>query len=211
MILHLQNEASSDTRLLAKQTGNQSIVDTESILPEDALKELQKLAQIATIVELMEENHKDKDWLVDQIKQKRQRIAIRAGLSTVGILKMCSSEFISNALSSLKTSEISDIDNSPPPITVSYHWFFTDIVAGSDPTITTNEQARKIILLNKLVERTDVFKQRDSENTLVLPTGDGMAIGFSDSPEKPLNLAIEVHKGLKSIQQAAARKRPGIP
>jgi hypothetical protein len=82
-------------------------------------------------------------------------------------------------------------------LTVTYHWFFTDIVAGSDPTITTNEQALKIIVLNQLIERTEVFRQRESDATLILPTGDGMAIGFSDSPEKPLRLALEVHKNLR--------------
>lgn len=89
-----------------------------------------------------------------------------------------------------------DIDVVIPPITKNYHWFFTDIVAASDPTKTTMDQARKIILLNKLIEMTDVFKQRDPETTLILPTGDGMAMGFDDSPEKPLQLAIEIHKGL---------------
>lgn len=204
--MQLQSEVGSGSSLFVEQTGKQTIVDTEALSPEAAAKEIQKLAQIALIVELMEENHKEKDWLIDQIKQKRQRIPIKAGLSTVGTLKMCSPEFISNVLSSLRTSEISDLDNTPPPITVSYHWFFTDIVAGSDPTITTNEQARKIILLNKLVERTDIFKQRDPETTLVLPTGDGMAIGFSDSPEKPLNLAIEIHKGLNQYNKPRGEK-----
>jgi len=31
---------------------------------------------------------------------------------------------------------------------------------------------------------------------IVFPTGDGMAIGFDDSPEKPLRLAIQLHKAL---------------
>lgn len=202
----MSSDATSARSLVIEQSRDIAIPEVESLTPEAANQEIQKLAQIALIVELMEENHREKDWLVDLIKQKRQRIPIKAGLSTVGILKMCSPELISNILSSLKTSEISDIDNTPPPITVSYHWFFTDIVAGSDPTITTNEQARKIILLNKLVERTDVFKQRDPETTLVLPTGDGMAIGFSDSPEKPLNLAIEIHKGLNQYNKPRPEK-----
>ena len=55
---------------------------------------------------------------------------------------------------------------------------------------------RKIIVLNQLIDRTEIFRQRDPDSTLVLPTGDGMAIGFSDSPEKPLRLALEIHKNL---------------
>ena len=159
------------------------------------LPEREKLASIAEIIELLEESNKNKDWLLDQIKQKRQKVQVKPGMSTVGILKMCTQEFLNNILGHLQSKEF-DIDVVIPPITKNYHWFFTDIVAASDPTKTTMDQARKIILLNKLIEMTDVFKQRDSETTLILPTGDGMAMGFDDSPEKPLQLAIEIHKGL---------------
>ena len=79
-------------------------------------------------------------------------------------------------------------------------------MAASDPTKTTMDQARKIILLNRLIELTDSFKQRDTATTLVLPTGDGMAIGFDDSPEKPLNLAIEVHRGLNRYNAERAKE-----
>lgn len=37
---------------------------------------------------------------------------------------------------------------------------------------------------------------------LVLPTGDGMAIGFLQGPELPLNLAIETHKMLSKYNKA---------
>jgi len=202
-------QAEANSKVLGKKEIDSAVPSTDQLAtPGINSNETEKLAQIALIVELMDETHKDKDWLLDQIKQKRQRVPVKAGMSTVGILKMCSNEFTSNTLASLKSEEISEIDNivTVPPITVTYHWFFTDIVAGSDPTITTNEQARKIILLNNLVQRTDVFKQRDPETTLVLPTGDGMAIGFSDSPEKPLNLAIEVHKGLNRYNKPRPEK-----
>lgn len=172
-----------------------------------AIAELEKLAKIAQLVELIEETKKNKDWLVDLIKQKRQRISLKPEMSTVGLLKMCSMEFINNTLAYLQSSEFADVvDVDIPPITKNYHWFFTDIVAASDPTKTTMDQARKIILLNKLIEITDVFKQRDAETTLVLPTGDGMAIGFDDSPEKPLKLAIEVHKGLNRYNQTRKKE-----
>jgi class 3 adenylate cyclase len=175
---------------------------------ENPTLETSKLANIAQIIEILEESHKTKDWLVDQIKQKRQRIMITPAMSTVRILKMCSDEVISNLLASLQSKERFDIDITIPPITKEYHWFFTDIVAASDPTKTTLDQARKIILLNKLVEMTDSFRQRDPETTLVLPTGDGMAIGFDDSPEKPLNLAIETHHGLNKYN--SGRKKEDI-
>jgi len=210
--LPLESEVSSEN--LLKSRGTKSMANTTDTpatadtMTEADFEEIKKLAQIAQIVELMDDTHKGKDWLTDQIKQKRQKVPIKAGLGTVGILKMCSNEFVSNVLGSLKSDEIHEIDDivTVPPITVTYHWFFTDIVAGSDPTITTNEQARKIVLLNKLVEVTDIFKQRDPDSTLVLPTGDGMAIGFSDSPEKPLNLSIEVHKGLNRYNKPRPEK-----
>ena len=172
----------------------------------DNLEETSKLAKIALIVEIMEESRKSKDWLVDQIKQKRQKITITPAMNTVGILKMCSIDVVSNLLSSLQSKERYDIDVIIPPVTREYHWFFTDIVAASDPTKTTMDQARKIILLNRLIELTDTFKQREADTTLVLPTGDGMAIGFNDSPEKPLNLAIEVHKGLNRYNSERAKE-----
>jgi hypothetical protein len=158
-------------------------------------KEVEKLAQIAEVMELLEETHKNKDWLLDQIKQSRIKAQIKPAMGVVGILKACPAHFVSHLIDIMNLNELEEFEG-PPPLTVTYHWFFTDIVAGSDPTITTNEQARKIIVLNQLIDRTEVFRQRDPDSTLVLPTGDGMAIGFADSPEKPLRLALEVHKNL---------------
>src|SRR5574339_685642 len=83
----------------------------------DNEEEVSKLARIALIVEIMEETHKNKDWLVDQIKQKRQKIATTPAMNTVGILKMCSFDLISNLLSSLQSKERYDIDVTIPPVT----------------------------------------------------------------------------------------------
>ncbi|MGI0036825.1 MAG: hypothetical protein ACRD99_00520, partial [Nitrososphaera sp.] len=108
----------------------------------DDLEETSKLAKIALIVEIMEESGKNKDWLIDQIKQKRQKISITPAMNTVGILKMCTGDVVSNLLISLQSKERYDIDVIIPPVTREYHWFFTDIVAASDPTKTTMDQAR---------------------------------------------------------------------
>ena len=155
----------------------------------------------------MEETHKDKNWILERLRANHLKIPdLKSTMGTVGILKVCPSNFISHLLGLLKFSEI-DVFEGPPPLTTTYHWFFTDIVASSDPTITTNEQARKIIVLNKLIERTEVFRMRDPDSTLILPTGDGMAIGFSDSPEKPLLLAIELHKDLYRYNTQKSKER----
>jgi len=79
-------------------------------------------------------------------------------------------------------------------LTKTLHWFFTDIISSSDPGIPVKNQIRKINLLNAMIGKTNIFKEKDSDSTYIQPTGDGMAIGFSDSPESPLILAIEIHK-----------------
>ena len=168
------------------------------------LDEISKLANIAEIMEVLEETHKNKDWVVQQIKLKRQKVAINPTMTTVGILKACDPNFISYLLGELSASD--ETFETPPALTKTYHWFFTDIVASSDPTMATNEQASKIIVLNKIIERTETFKQRDPETTLILPTGDGMALGFADTPEKPFRLALEAHKGLSRYNSTRKEK-----
>ena len=168
------------------------------------LDEIAKLANIAEIMELLEETHKNKDWIVQQIKLKRQKVPVNPTMTTVGILKACEPDFISHLLGELSVNE--ETFETPPALTKTYHWFFTDIVASSDPTMATNEQASKIIVLNKIIERTETFKQRDPESTLILPTGDGMAMGFADTPEKPFRLALEAHKGLDRYNSTRKEK-----
>src|SRR5437867_2522200 len=172
----------------------------------DAVKHEDRDTVIVEIMELMEERRKDKNWLMDQIRQKRQKPPLKQGLGTVGMLRTCSLDFLNDIASYLGSDEFKDLDVIIPPITKNYHWFFTDIVAASDPTMTTVDQARRILLLNRLIENSDVFRQRDPQSTVVLPTGDGMAIGFDDSPEKPLLLAAEVHRGLRRYNQTRKKE-----
>ncbi len=76
------------------------------------------------------------------------------------------------------------------------HFFFIDIVGLSDSRYSTKLQTKKIETLNSSIKECKAFKQTKGENMLVLPTGDGMAIGFFQSSVVPLNLAIELHKKL---------------
>lgn len=46
------------------------------------------------------------------------------------------------------------------------------------------------------------FRFTPKDTMLVLPTGDGMAIGFLQGPELPLNLAIDIHKMLSKYNKA---------
>ncbi len=76
------------------------------------------------------------------------------------------------------------------------NFFFVDIVGLSDPAMSTKTQIKKIETLNRSIMECTAFKNAPKETILVLPTGDGMAIGFLQGPEFPLQLSIELHKRL---------------
>ena len=143
----------------------------------------------------MEETHKTKDWIIQQLKKKKLKGNIKHSMNSFQILSSCPPDFVEGLLHILKGGDIDDLGDISS-LTKTYHWFFCDIVAGSNPTLVTTEQVRKVIVLNELISRTETFQQRNPDGTVVLPTGDGMAIGFDDSPEKPLRLAIQLHKAL---------------
>jgi len=164
-----------------------------------------KIAKVAEILALMEESQKTKDWIFQQIKKKRLKLPIKHSMNSFQILNSCPEELIIEILHNLKAKDIDDIGDINS-FTKTYHWFFTDIVAGSNPTIPSKEQARKVVALNELIERTETFKRRDPNSTVILPTGDGMAIGFSDSPEYPLRLAIQLHKLLNEYNNSKRGK-----
>jgi len=152
-----------------------------------------KLSQIAEILGLLDETGRGKQWLVDQLK--KHKISTKTSINSFEILKECPDDFVSQMLRSLKGEDIAGFEEIKT-LTKTYHWFFTDIVAGSNPLIPTKNQVKKIIVLNELLLRTETFSKRDPASTVALPTGDGYAIGFSDSPEKPIHLAMELHKAL---------------
>lgn len=74
-------------------------------------------------------------------------------------------------------------------------FFFVDVVGLSDPALSVRRQIEKIEALNDMIGHCDTFKKASDKR--VLPTGDGMAIGFMLSPESPLQLGIELHQALK--------------
>lgn len=93
--------------------------------------------------------------------------------------------------------------------------FFVDIVGLSDPTMDTRTQVKKLKFLNKTIAESKPFKSTSSKEMLVLPTGDGMAIGFLRGVELPLHLAIELHKHINAynkgkIPKDSIRVRIGI-
>jgi Adenylate and Guanylate cyclase catalytic domain len=76
------------------------------------------------------------------------------------------------------------------------NFFFVDVVGLSDPTMSTKTQIKKIEVLNKNIAECEAYKTAPEDSLLILPTGDGMAIGFLQGPELPLRLAIELQKKL---------------
>lgn len=82
------------------------------------------------------------------------------------------------------------------------NFFFVDIVGLSDPSMSTKTQIKKIEALNKSIAECDAYKTMPQDSLLILPTGDGMAIGFLQGPELPLRLAIELQKKLNEYNKA---------
>ncbi len=152
-----------------------------------------KKALIAEIMGRLEKLGKDKFWLRDEILRKNPKVPVVPGMMTYEMLQECPIRDLKELAGELKRAVAQD-DMSR--FSETFHWFFTDVVASTDPGITVDDQAWKIVELNKLIQKTPTFRNRDKASTIILPTGDGNAIGFKDSPEKPLLLSIELHKTL---------------
>ena len=159
-----------------------------------------RMGKIAAILGLLHETHKGKDWLFQQIKRHKIKIPIKRSMNVFEIMRICPDNFLSSLVTAL--NDPFDPSVEIPVLTRTYHWFFTDIVGSADPTVLTKDQAYKVWVLNELVGRTDTFRQRDTKSDVMTITGDGMVIGFNDYPEKPLHLAVELHKLLAKYNQS---------
>jgi hypothetical protein len=161
------------------------------------------MENIAEILGVLEEKNLSKDWLLGELKRHKIKTDVSVSSNSYQILKNCEPEKIQKILDVLKEDlAIKDVKT----LTRTLHWFFIDIISSSDPNLSVKSQARKIYALNELIQRTDTFKKEKLEYLDILPTGDGLAIGFSDSPEKPLRLAIELHKILRKFNSTLKEK-----
>jgi len=93
----------------------------------------------------------------------------------------------------------SNIIYSLQPGVVNTSFFFIDIVGLSDPLLSVENQIRKIEDLNMLIGSCDAFSKVPKDEKIILPTGDGMAIGFLLNPELPLQLSIQLHHKLRAF------------
>src|SRR5438552_15825425 len=86
------------------------------------------------------------------------------------------------------------------------HVLFIDIVGYSKLRI--NEQSAQIEKLREIVRGTEQFRAAEAEGKLLrLPTGDGGALAFRNSPEAPVICAEEIAKALKSHRETRVRTR----
>src|SRR5918912_1415480 len=68
---------------------------------------------------------------------------------------------------------------------------FIDIVGYS--RLVTHEQHRLLELLNRIVREAEHFRAAEAKHRLItVPTGDGMALVFYNTPEAPVECALEV-------------------
>ncbi len=82
------------------------------------------------------------------------------------------------------------------------HVLFIDIVGYSK--LLSDDQAEVLHELNHLVRETEAFREAEAANKLVsLPTGDGMALVFTNSVEAPVECALELSQAL--------RVKPSLP
>src|SRR5436305_460046 len=84
------------------------------------------------------------------------------------------------------------------------HVLFIDIVGYSKLLIT--EQSELLRRLTEVVRETEHFRIAEAEGKLLrLPTGDGMALVFRNSPEAPVQCALELSKRLKAHPELGVR------
>jgi TolB-like protein/class 3 adenylate cyclase len=78
---------------------------------------------------------------------------------------------------------------------------FVDIVGYSKLLI--DQQRRSLELLNEIVRGTEQFRKAEASHRLItIPTGDGMALVFYNTPEAPVECALQVSR--------AAREHPEL-
>src|SRR5260370_41549548 len=87
------------------------------------------------------------------------------------------------------------------------HLLLIDVVGYSK--LLVNDQVDSLQQLNHIVRNTDCFRAAEAKDKLIrLPTGDGMALVFFESPEQPVRCALEMAQAIQN--QPAIQVRMGI-
>ena len=84
------------------------------------------------------------------------------------------------------------------------HVLFIDVVGYSK--LLVNEQREIVERLNQVVRKTPQFRKSDAAGKLIrIPVGDGMALVFFQTPEEPVQCAMEIAGALKNHPQIRLR------
>jgi predicted transcriptional regulator YheO/class 3 adenylate cyclase len=84
------------------------------------------------------------------------------------------------------------------------HVLFVDIVGYSK--LLVNAQREAIEQLNQVVRGTPQFRKSEANGKLIsIPVGDGMALVFFESPEEPVQCALEIARALRTEPQIKLR------
>src|SRR5438270_11608206 len=95
-------------------------------------------------------------------------------------------------------------DPNPEPKLELGHVLFIDIVGYSKLLI--NDQSESLRILNEAVRGSTQYREAETRRRLLwLPTGDGMALVFRNSPEQPARCALEVSEALKAHPNVRVR------
>src|ERR1700745_963632 len=81
---------------------------------------------------------------------------------------------------------------------------FIDIVGYSK--LVTSEQRRLLELLNQIVREAEHFRAAEAKSRLItVPSGDGMALVFYNTPEAPVQCALEISSAMKEHPELKLR------
>jgi TolB-like protein/class 3 adenylate cyclase/Tfp pilus assembly protein PilF len=84
------------------------------------------------------------------------------------------------------------------------HVLFIDVVGYS--RLLVNEQREVVEQLNKIVRATPQFQASEAASKLIrIPSGDGMALVFFQSPEEPVQCAVEIAHALRDHPKIRVR------
>jgi TolB-like protein/class 3 adenylate cyclase len=84
------------------------------------------------------------------------------------------------------------------------HLLIIDIVGYSK--LLVNEQIESVQELGRIVRSTECFRNAEAKGKLIrVPTGDGMALLFFESPEEPVRCALEIGQKLKETSPVQLR------
>src|SRR5918912_1605718 len=84
---------------------------------------------------------------------------------------------------------------------------FIDMVGYSK--LVTHEQRRLLELLNQIVRESEHFRTAEANSRVIaVPTGDGMALVFYNTPEAPVECALEISRAAQ--QHPELKLRMGV-